>query len=273
MNQLMEPKNRLNIRLTLEFDGSAFNGWQVQPRGRTVQGEMEAAIKKVTGEVVRVTGCSRTDSGVHARRYVMNFHTNTRIPPERIRHPLNKVLPEDIRVLESESVSLDFHARKHALAKTYVYRFINSDTKPAMGRDFITLVRGVLDEDAMQAALPLYIGTHDFKAFMSQGSPVISSVRTIYSIRLDKREHLYTLTVTGNGFLYNMVRIIVGTLLYVGQGTRSLEAVRGAIERGERDLAGKVAPARGLVLQSVFYNMEALKLSLEKENGSSSLFF
>lgn len=242
-----------NIRLTLEFDGAAFNGWQVQLSGRTVQGEIEAAILKVTGETVRVTGCSRTDAGVHARTFVMNFHTRTTIPAERLRHPLNNALPPDIRIRDSRRVPPAFNARRHAVAKTYVYRFLNADTEPAIARDYIALERGTLDETAMRAALPIFVGTHDFRAFMSQGSSVVSTVRTIHSIRLDRTEDLFTLTVTGSGFLYNMVRIIVGTLFYVGHGTRSPEDVRLAIETGDRDRAGKVAPARGLMLDEVIY--------------------
>ena len=263
MNGNMKSGEFSNIRLTLEFDGSGFNGWQVQPKGRTVQGEVERAIEEVTGERVRVTGCSRTDAGVHAKQFVLNFPTKTTIPAERLRHPLNNQLAPDIRILESVKVPLAFHARKHALAKTYVYRFINAETEPAIGRHYMTLEKGELDEAAMQAVLPLFVGQHDFKAFMSQGSPVTSTLRTIYEIRLERKNNCYTFSVTGDGFLYNMVRIIVGTLFYVGHGTRTYEDVRRALELGDRDLAGKVAQARGLMLERVIYEANDPILNLE----------
>ena len=263
MDQIMQSGEFSNIRLILEFDGSAFNGWQVQAKGRTVQGEIERAIYEVTGEDTRVTGCSRTDAGVHAKQFVLNFPTRTKIPAERLLYPLNNKLPADIRILESAKVPLVFHARKHALAKTYVYRFINAEIEPAIGRQYISLEKGELDEAAMQAVLPLFLGRHDFKAFMSQGSPVASTVRTIYQVTLNRLGNQYTLSVTGNGFLYNMVRIIVGTLFYVGHGTRSYDDVRRALELGERDLAGKVAQGRGLMLERVIYDSADPILNLE----------
>ncbi|NLB22618.1 MAG: tRNA pseudouridine(38-40) synthase TruA [Clostridium sp.] len=263
MNQTRQTAEFSNIRLILEFDGSAFSGWQVQVKGRTVQGEIERAIYEVTGEKVRVTGCSRTDAGVHAKQFVLNFPTKTKIPAERLRYPLNNKLPADIRILESTKVPLTFHARKHALAKTYVYRFINAEIEPAIGRQYISLEKGELDEAAMQAVLPLFLGRHDFKAFMSQGSPVASTLRVIYQLKLERDNNQYTLSVTGNGFLYNMVRIIVGTLFYVGHGTRTLEDVRRALTLGNRDLAGKVAQARGLMLERVIYDPADPILNLE----------
>lgn len=263
MNQMMQSQKYTNIRLTLEFDGSAFNGWQVQAQGRTVQGEIEQAIYEVTGERVRVTGCSRTDAGVHAKQFVLNFLTKTKIPADRLHYPLNNKLPKDIRILESAKVPLVFHARKHALAKTYVYRFMNAEIEPAIGRHYISLEKGELDEAAMQAVLPLFLGQHDFKAFMSQGSPVASTLRVIYQLKLERNNNQYTLSVTGNGFLYNMVRIIVGTLFYVGHGTRSYDDVRRALELGNRDLAGKVAQARGLMLERVIYDPADPILRLE----------
>lgn len=243
-----------NIRLTLEFDGTDFCGWQAQSVGRTVQGEMERAIEEVTGETVRVTGCSRTDSGVHAREFVMNFYTASTIPAERFKYPLNGILPPDIRVKDSRQANFSFHARKHALRKIYSYRFLNSDTEPAIARQYTALEKGPLDEAAMREVLPLICGTHDFKAFRSEGSSVRSTVRTIYSAALDREGDCYTLTVEGDGFLYNMVRILAGTLFYVGHGTRTPKGVEEALRTGERALAGKVAPARGLTLEKVFYD-------------------
>lgn len=242
-----------NIRLTLEFDGTHFNGWQAQEGMRTIQDEMEKAILKVTGERHRVTGCSRTDSGVHAREYVMNFYTVSAMPPVKFRYPLNAVLPEDLKVTDSREADLAFHSRKHALRKTYSYCFVNSDREIAIGRQYIYREKGRLDEAAMQEALELFRGTHDFAAFRSTGSSVKTTTRTIFEISLERAGDTYTLWVTGDGFLYNMVRIIVGTLLYVGHGTRTLEDVRQALLKGDRLKAGKVAPARGLTLEKVEY--------------------
>lgn len=251
---IRKPMEGRNIRLDLEFDGADFCGWQVQDNGRTVQGEMERAIRQVTGETVRVTGCSRTDAGVHARHYVMNFRSATTIPPERLMHPLNNALPPDIRVRASRQVPDAFHARRDATSKTYVYQFLNEDVEPAIGRSYLALERGPLDEDAMRNAARLFLGRHDFRAFRSTGSSVRSTVRTIFAIDLVRAGSLYRLTVTGDGFLYNMVRIIAGTLFYVGHGTRSLQDVRDALADGDRLRAGKVAPARGLCLESVHYD-------------------
>lgn len=247
-------RDLINIALVLEFEGTGFNGWQAQDFGRTVQNEMERAILAVTGETVRVTGCSRTDAGVHASCYVMNFRTASAIPPDRIKFPLNNVLPADIRIRESFAVPPEFHARKHARAKTYCYRFINSDTDLAVGRQYVAQEKGELDFAAIGQTLELFRGTHDFRAFRSTGSSVQSTTRTIYDIRLERQDRVFTLTVSGDGFLYNMVRIIAGTLFYVGHGTRTLEEVREALMHGDRLKAGRVAPARGLMLEGVAYD-------------------
>lgn len=250
-NESGEPLR--NIRLTLEFDGTDFNGWQAQADQRTVQGELERAIKKVTGETVRVTGCSRTDAGVHARSYVLNFYSATKIPSEKLSYPLNDQLPFDIRVLDSRETDLAFHARKHSVRKTYSYCILNQEQRPAIGRQYVHREKGRLDYAAMQEALALFKGTHDFAAFRSTGSSAKTTIRTIYAISLERTENRYCLSVTGDGFLYNMVRIIAGTLLEVGHGTRTPQDVREALATGNRLKAGKVAPAKGLTLEAVEY--------------------
>lgn len=253
-----------NIRLTLEFDGTAYQGWQVQAAGRTVQGELEEAVFKVTGERLRVTGCSRTDAGVHARNFTANFYTSSSVPPERFHYPLNNALPEDIRVKGSIETEAAFHSRRSALAKTYVYRFVNGDHSPAIGRQYLTLVKGRLDDRLMQEAVQLFPGTHDFRAFMSLGSSAQTTVRTIYQASLQIEGALYELSLTGDGFLYNMVRIIAGTLIQLGHGSRSLQDVRDALTAGDRLKAGKVAQARGLILEEVFYEEADLQRSLDQ---------
>lgn len=251
-----------NIRLTLEFDGTAYQGWQVQAVGRTIQGELEEAIFKVTGERCRITGCSRTDAGVHARNYIANFYTASPLPPDRFHYPMNNALPEDIRVKSSTLTEPGFHSRNSALAKTYVYRFVTGHFVPAIGRQYVALVKGQLDDGIMQEAVGLFKGTHDFKAFMSLGSSARTTVRTIYQATLRKEGALYELRLTGDGFLYNMVRIMAGTIIQLGGGSRSLEDVKDALTQGDRLKAGKVAQARGLILEEVYYIDEALERSL-----------
>ena len=242
-----------NIRLTLEFDGTDFYGWQAQTSQRTIQGEMERAIQKVTGESVRVTGCSRTDAGVHARGFIMNFYTSAPIPPEKLRYPLNAVLPPDIRVIDSRAVDTAFHARKQATRKTYSYTMINQEQEPAIGRQYIHREKGKLDLSAMDRCVTLFLGTHDFAAFRSTGSSAKTTTRTIFEVKLEHVGNCHTMTITGDGFLYNMVRIIAGTLLEVGHGSRSVQDVQEALATGDRIKAGKVAPAKGLTLESVEY--------------------
>lgn len=256
-----------NIRLTLEFDGTEFNGWQTQESGRTVQREMERAIQKLTGESLRVTGCSRTDAGVHARNFIMNFYTATNIPPERLRFPLNAILPQDIRVKDSRAVPWAFHSRKDARAKTYVYRFVNGDTEPAIGRQYLTLVKGRLAEASMQETAALFCGTHDFRAFMSLGSSAKTTVRTVYESSLSRTGCHFEFRVTGDGFLYNMVRIMAGTLMEVGLGSRSTKEVAEALRCGDRLMAGKVAQAKGLILEAVYYEGDSWPHSEEIRAG------
>ena len=259
MRETMSDGPLRNIRLTLEFEGTAYSGWQIQAKGLTIQGELEEAILQVTGESLRVTGCSRTDAGVHACSYTANFYTTSPIPPERLLYPLNNALPQDIRVKASCVTDKAFHSQKSALAKTYVYRFLNSDTSPAIGRQYVAQVKGKLDETAMQSAVPLFEGKHDFKAFMSLGSSQKTTVRTIYQAELKKSGDLYELRLTGNGFLYHMVRIIAGTLIQLGQGSRSFQDVEAALAEGDRLKAGKVAQAKGLILENIYYGEEEIK--------------
>ncbi len=263
LSQPTEPFR--NIRLTLEFDGTAYQGWQVQAAGLTVQGELEEAILQVTGERLRVTGCSRTDAGVHARNFTANFYTASSIPSDRFHYPLNNVLPPDIRVNKSEETTLAFHSQRSALAKTYTYRFVNGDHSPAIGRQYVALVKGRLDHELMQEAAKLFQGSHDFRAFMSLGSSAKTTVRTIHAAALFKDGPLYELRLTGDGFLYNMVRIIAGTLIQLGHGSRSLQDLKDALAEGDRLKAGKVAQARGLILEDVYYGEEELAKALRTE--------
>ncbi|MFB0918340.1 MAG: tRNA pseudouridine(38-40) synthase TruA [Clostridiaceae bacterium] len=248
-----ESKSRVNIKLIIEYDGTDFKGSQAQKDQRTVQDVMEDAIRKVTGEALRVTGCSRTDAGVHARNYTLNFKTNTTIPPDRILHPLNNLLPSDIRVKWSGEVPMDFNSRKNAKSKTYSYRFTLGTMDLPIGGRYRHTEKTNPDFDKMADAAKLFIGTHDFKAFRSTGTAVKDTVRTIYELELEKEKQDIVMTIKGNGFLYNMVRIIMGTLIEVGNGTKNIKDISDALESGDRKKTGKVAPAKGLILEKVEY--------------------
>lgn len=244
----------MRIKLTLSYDGTNFCGWQVQPNGRTVQEELERAVLEVTGEKVRVTGSGRTDSGVHAQGQVAHFDTNKSIPPERLFKALNAHLPEDVRVLESRLVDDDFDACRGAKKKTYVYSAYLSDTeKPLKERYSVRLDKG-LDLEKMKEVAKEFLGEHDFAGFCASGSSVKTTVRTIYALDLGVDGEDLTFTVTGNGFLYNMVRIIVGTLVKVGEGKADREDIRKMLNGGERTIGGKTLQAKGLCLKQVVYD-------------------
>lgn len=242
-----------NIKLTIEYDGTNYNGWQKQKNGVTIQEELEKAIKKITNEDVEVIGSSRTDSGVHARGMVCNFKTSSRIPTERFREAINTKLPNDIAVLLSEEVNELFHARYNSKGKRYSYTIINRFEKVAINRNFSYHVKDELNIEKMKKTCEYFIGTHDFSAFKSTGSSVKTSIRTIYDMHIDVSGQEIKLIVYGNGFLYNMVRIIVGTLIEVGRGKISCKEVESAIESGDRKVTGPCAPPNGLVLEEVYY--------------------
>ena len=207
-----------NIRLRLEYDGTSYFGWQRQKNAVSIQQVIEEGICSITGENVALIGSGRTDSGVHARGQVANFHTNSSIPPDKFSFALNTRLPLDIRVKESKEVPMDFHARYCALAKRYTYSMVMDRQGIAIGRDYYYHVKQNLDIDNMVRGAKIFQGTHDFKAFMSKGSSVKSTVRTIYSSHIISKPPFLYFDVIGSGFLYNMVRIMVGTLIEVGRG-------------------------------------------------------
>lgn len=242
-----------NIKLLIEYDGTNYFGWQKQKIGKTIQGTIEEAIMKLTGEKVELIGSSRTDSGVHARGYVANFKTNSTIPGNRFREAINTKLPDDIVILNSSEEKLDFHSRYDSKGKTYTYTILNSEIPTAIGKNYLYHVRGDFDIDSMKEACKYFIGKHDFKAFKSDGSSVKTTVRTISDLHMEVDNNYIRFYITGDGFLYNMVRIIVGTLLQVGRGTKTPLDVKKTIESGDRKGAGMCVPALGLVLEEVFY--------------------
>lgn len=244
----------MRIKLTLEYDGTNYCGWQIQPNGVTVQQQIENAVLAVTGEKVSVTASGRTDSGVHALGQVAHFDTNSSIPPERFAPALNSALPSDVRVLKSTLVSEEFHSRFSAKKKTYAYKFYVSDVIRPLTDRYAAFVAFPLDFAAMKRVCELFIGTKDFRAFMATGSEVSDTVRTVYDAKITLSDDgVFTFTVTGNGFLYNMVRIMAGTLVAAGEGKISRQNVLDAFSSGNRNLLGKTMPARGLTLVSVEY--------------------
>ena len=242
-----------NIKLTIEYDGANYAGWQKQKNALTIQQAIEEAIEKVTSEKIAINGSSRTDTGVHAKAYAANFHTESSIPAERFREAINSKLPKDIVILKSEEVSEEFHARYSSKGKKYCYTVLNRIQPPALNRNYVYHYKGMLDIDKMQQASKYFIGTHDFAAFKNTGSSVKTSVRTITESEVVKCGDTVKYYVAGDGFLYNMVRIMVGTLLEVGSGKISPEDISRILSSKDRTEAGKSVPAAGLCLEEVYY--------------------
>ena len=242
-----------NIKLTLEFDGTAYVGWQKQKNGIAIQQRVSEAVSKLTGEKIEVIGCSRTDAGVHAKQYVCNFITKSEIPAEKIKLALNSTFPKDIIALKSEEVQSNFHARYSAIGKQYVYTICNRDVALAIGRQYAYLVKKKLDVNKMELAASYLIGKHDFSAFKNSNSMVISNVRTIFSISIVSKAPYICISVAGDGFLYNMVRVIAGTLIDVGLDKIEPVEVLSILKSMDRKRAGNTAPASGLCLEEVYY--------------------
>jgi len=244
-----------NFRFTLEYDGTGFVGWQAQADGqRTVQDEFEAAIARVTGQQLRVAAAGRTDAGVHALGQVVSAQVSTELSPLVLQRALNQSLPEDLAVVAAERAADDFHARFSAIGKLYCYRVWNASTRSPMRSARVHWVARELDVPAMAKAAEAFLGSHDFAALQAAGSDVESTVRTLE--RLDvEREPPGELVfwVQGDGFLRHMVRNLVGTLLEVGSGRRSIESMGELLACGDRRRAGPTAPAAGLTLVQVFY--------------------
>ena len=243
-----------NIKLVIAYDGTNYHGWQVQPNKRTIQGTIEAQLKKIIAEEVRIIGSGRTDAGVHALNQVANFKTHSDLSPDIIRKALNSLLPEDIYIKEAEYVPLNFHARYMAKAKIYEYRILNREEPDIFNRRYHWHVIPPLDIDKMKEALSMLIGTHDFSSFMSSKSSVKDPVRTIMRAELiEEKNKFLKIIIEANGFLKHMVRNIVGTLVQLGYGKISLDKFKYIIEAKDRREAGKKAPARGLFLVEVKY--------------------
>lgn len=243
-----------NIKLTIEYDGKCYNGWQKQPNKLNIQGEIERAIYNITKEEVDLIGSGRTDAGVHALGQVANFKTNSEIPIEKLPLAINSQLKNSIVIKEAEEVNERFHSRYNAKRKTYRYIINNSKCGTAIYRNLEYSYPFKLDAEKMKQASKYFKGEHDFKAFKSSGTSSKNSVRTIYKAIVKQEGEKIIIELTGNGFLYNMVRIISGTLLDVGLGKIQPEEIPEMIESKDRQRAGKTLPAHGLYLVEVKYD-------------------
>ena len=243
-----------NIKLTIEYDGKDFNGWQKQPTKLNIQGTIEQAIKIVTGEEVDLMASGRTDAGVHAFGQVANFKTNSNIPIEKIAIALNSNLKKSIRIISAEEVDEKFHSRLTCKKKTYRYVINNSEFSSAIYRNLETHIPQKLDVGKMKQGAKYFEGEHDFKAFKASGTSSKSSIRTIYKAEVfEMPNNRIYIELTGNGFLYNMVRIIAGTLVEVGLGKIKAEEINDIMESKRRENAGKTLPPQGLYLVNVEY--------------------
>ncbi len=260
--------NRRNIAVKISYDGSCFHGWQYQKNANSVQDTLERAWLKLTGEKIYMNGSSRTDAGVHARGMVANFFTESDIPTDRIHLAFNSRLPDSAAVLQATDVGSDFHARFDSLGKHYTYLMYMNTVKPVLERRQVAHIVDQLNIEQMQKAAQIMTGRQDFACFMDQGSPVHDTIRTLYRVSaVPIDENLLKIDVIGDGFLYHMVRIIAGTLFYVGSGKIEVNQLKRLIENGDRKLLGKTMPAQGLCLQKVFY-----KEKLFKNDDQKALF-
>ena len=242
-----------NVLLTLRFDGSAYHGWQLQENAVTVQQRVNEAVNAVLHEGINVSGCSRTDTGVHARMFCCNFNTRSEIPCEKLIAAVNHYLPRDIAVYDAADVPPDFHARFSCKGKEYVYRILNSKYRDPFYENRAFHYPYALDESLMRGALNDVLGTHDFSAFCASGSAVQDHVRTISSASIARRDGIVEISVAGDGFLYNMVRILVGTLIYMNEGKLPADGMADILASADRLRAGFTAPPEGLYLNRIDY--------------------
>ncbi|MBQ8579131.1 MAG: tRNA pseudouridine(38-40) synthase TruA [Oscillospiraceae bacterium] len=242
-----------NIRLDICYDGTRYRGWQrLSGDGNTIQGKLETALSRILGQSIEISGSGRTDAGVHAKGQVANFHCQGPVDCDAILEDLRRYLPEDIGILRCTHASPRFHARLNAKEKTYCYRIWNSDSPCVFERRYVAAFPEELDVAAMEAAAAYLVGEHDFSAFCTNAKMKKSTVRYIRSVDICRCGEEVRITVTGNGFLQGMVRILVGTLIEVGRGVRGAESIP-YLFGGKRADAGFMAPAQGLCLQEVFY--------------------
>ena len=243
----------MKVKLTLSYNGALYNGWQIQPNGITIQEVLEKALENLVGTPIKVVGSGRTDAGVHASGQVAHFETPfENIPADKFYKALNIQLPPDIRVIKSEQVGSDFDARKSAKKKTYCYSLYIAEVENPLKEPFSVKIESEPDLSLINSAINLLIGKHDFKCMCASGSGAKTTIRTIYSIEVKKQDNNLDFYVCGNGFLYNMVRILVGTLLDIGYKKIQISQLEEMLSTGKRG-KGKTLPAKGLRLESVEY--------------------
>ncbi|MBC5627109.1 tRNA pseudouridine(38-40) synthase TruA [Clostridium sp. NSJ-49] len=247
-----------NIRMIIQYDGSRYKGWQKQNiKGSsvsTIQDKIEKVLSKMTGDDIQVIGCGRTDTGVHADNYVANFKTNSTASISEFKSYLKMYLPEDIVIKDMMNCSERFHSRLNTISKTYKYTIDNNDFCNVFMKNYSYHIEEKLDVNKMIEASEVLIGTHDFRSFTSlKAKNGKSTIRTINYININEKDNIITITINGNGFLLNMVRIIVGTLIEVGKGNLSIENMRSILEEKDRSKAGEKAPAKGLCMLKVEY--------------------
>jgi tRNA pseudouridine38-40 synthase len=243
-----------NVKLIIEYDGTGFQGWQTQKNGRTVQEEIEKALKKVLKTEVKINGSGRTDAGVHALGQTANFKSLFTMPVEKIPYALNSILPPDISIKSALEVPEHFHARYSAIGKKYIYKIYNGPFRSSLLRNYTYFVPYILDIEKMKSAAEYFEGKHDFKGFMASGSGVKDTIRKIYTLNINVSDKLLIIEIKGNGFLYNMVRIIAGTLVDVGNSKIDPKKISQIIKAKKRELAGPTAPSQGLYLAEVYYD-------------------
>ncbi len=242
-----------NLRLTIEYDGTPFFGWQIQKNKKTIQGEIQKAVEEVIGKRVVIFGAGRTDAGVHALGQVANFHTTSKLSCRKWVLALNSLLQDEISILDVEEVPLEFHSQFDAHEKTYRYSILNRPARSAIRNNFTHLVKPPLDVEKMAKGARHLVGTHDFRSFGSDMSKKKETVRTIRIFEVTQVGDEIHFTVTGNGFLYNQVRAMVGSLLLVGFGTQPPDWIKKVVVAKDRQKAGPNVHARGLMLVEVLY--------------------
>lgn len=243
-----------NIALRLMYDGTAYHGWQVQKTERTVAGTLEETLSKLTGEHIKVTGCGRTDAGVHALSYCANFRSETKIPVERLPLAVNTLLPEDISVVRAIEVEEGFNAILSCNKKEYTYKIVNSRIRDPFLKNRAYFYPVKLDVGIMREAARQFVGTHDFAAVRSVGTETKTTVRTIYYCEIEERGQEISMRVCADGFLYNMVRAIMGTVIYCAEGKIDPEMIPRLLETRDRRLTGPTVPPQGLYLSRVWYD-------------------
>lgn len=243
----------MRVMLKVAYDGTNYHGWQLQPDAVTIESVLNETISELFHEDIKVIGASRTDAGVHAMGNIAVFDTNSRMPAEKVSYALNQRLPDDIKIQKSCQVEDDFHPRHQNSMKTYEYRILNTEFPMPTERLYAHFTYVPLDINLMQEAAAYLEGEHDFKSFCSVNTTVESTVRIIYQIQVEKHNNTIVIRVTGNGFLYNMIRIIAGTLMEVGRGKIAPIQIRDILEAKDRECAGPTAPANGLTLMEYRY--------------------